>query len=94
MDAFSAEDFQRLKTAIHDQFGDDLGQNGSRLLFIVDETYVQDYWNSVYKPLRDNFKASSMWCAGLFGKEPEGFTAFELNKVGNSIRLCVTLTKM
>ncbi|GFS08540.1 hypothetical protein ElyMa_001276700 [Elysia marginata] len=81
VDTFSEADFQCLNHQIHSQFGDDLGENGSRLLFIVDETYVQDYWNSVYQPLRENFKDSSMWCAGLFGKEPDGFTPFALTKV-------------
>ncbi|GFO02140.1 hypothetical protein PoB_002864500 [Plakobranchus ocellatus] len=81
VDSFCGKNLEQLKQVMKEKFGDDLGVDGSNLLFLVDETYVQDYWNSVYQPLRDNFKSSSMWCAGLFGREPERFTPFPLSQV-------------
>ncbi|CAL1541566.1 unnamed protein product [Lymnaea stagnalis] len=60
---------------------DDIGQQGEKLLFLVDEIYVERYWQCVLNSLREDFAESSLWFAGLYGKQPSGFETMELKKV-------------
>ncbi|CAG5116282.1 unnamed protein product, partial [Candidula unifasciata] len=72
---------QEFVDRIRSRWGDEIGEYGNRILFIVDETYVQTYWDSVFQTLRQEFTNSAMWCAGLYGKQPDRFTSLKLTKV-------------
>ncbi|BFZ19924.1 hypothetical protein BsWGS_22962 [Bradybaena similaris] len=72
---------QEFVNKIRSKWGDEIGECGERILFIVDETYVQSYWNCVFQTLRQEFASSAMWCAGLYGKQPDAFTSLQLTKV-------------
>ncbi|XP_059168314.1 uncharacterized protein LOC131950254 [Physella acuta] len=76
VDKFQKDEFVRSvnKQVTHE------GQDFSRVLFIVDETYVKSYWEEVFNTLR-SFDGSGLWCAGLYGKQPQGFKEMLLNKV-------------
>uniref|UniRef100_A0A0B7B928 Uncharacterized protein n=2 Tax=Arion vulgaris TaxID=1028688 RepID=A0A0B7B928_9EUPU len=78
VDKFNREEFVK---EIKSRWKEDLGDGGQRVMFIVDETYVQSYWNTVFQALRQEFVNSAMWCAGLYGKQPDQFTSLELTKV-------------
>ncbi|KAK6978767.1 hypothetical protein BgiMline_019703, partial [Biomphalaria glabrata] len=59
----------------------DIGPCGEKIMFLVDETYVERYWTNVFTVLREDFKESSMWCAGLYGEQPKNFYSMKLQEV-------------
>ncbi|KAH9502766.1 hypothetical protein Btru_069736 [Bulinus truncatus] len=81
--AVNVDKFNRPKfvASIKGRWPDTIGKDGEKILFLVDETYVASYWSEVFTALREDFKESSLWCAGLYGAKPENFQSMMLNEV-------------
>nr|KAG5710643.1 hypothetical protein BaRGS_013289 [Batillaria attramentaria] len=47
-------------------------------LFIVDEIYVESFWQKILNAFKSEFSESSVWCAGLFSRTPTGFREYKL----------------
>ncbi|XP_076436104.1 uncharacterized protein LOC143275715 isoform X2 [Babylonia areolata] len=49
------------------------------VLFVVDEIYVKEYWSQVLDVLSSGFlHGCSIWCAGLYSRNPPGFQQEDL----------------
>ncbi|XP_005112970.1 uncharacterized protein LOC101862552 [Aplysia californica] len=81
--AIDVDNFKRDKfvRSVKRKWPEDKTNCGANILFLVDETYVKDYWIEVFNSLMEEFPQSSVWCAGLYGSKPEDFTEMKLTKV-------------
>ncbi|XP_070175815.1 uncharacterized protein [Littorina saxatilis] len=53
----------------------------NKVLFLVDEIYVESFWQEILDAFSGELAESEVWCAGLFSKNPTGFKEHELNFV-------------
>ena len=51
------------------------------VLFLVDEIYIESFWEEITGAFSGEFAESEVWCAGLFSKNPAGFEEHALDFV-------------
>lgn len=51
------------------------------VLFLVDEIYIESFWEEITSAFSGEFSDSEVWCAGLFSKNPSGFEEHNLDVV-------------
>ena len=51
------------------------------VLFLVDEIYIESFWEEITEAFSGEFAKSEVWCAGLFSENPKGFAERALDFV-------------
>ena len=57
------------------------GFDERKTLFVIDEIYMESFWSDILVSFTERFPSSSVLCAGLFSKNPQGFQEHPLDVI-------------